>query len=100
MTDTASPPLPQPASPEINLYDLFLGTLTVGIFGVITSFLSQVFLAPSKKQIAEQAEEQARVRNAAKSELDMLQNQLADVQGELTEIKLLLKDQLANGKQP
>jgi voltage-gated potassium channel len=69
----------------------------IGIFGVITSFLSQAFLAPSKKegaeQAAKQAAEQERARDTAKSELDALQGQIASLQGELSEIKALLKAQ-------
>lgn len=64
----------------------------IGIFGVITSFLSQAFLTSSKKESTAKAEEQARVRSVAISEITLLQNQIAGLQNELSEIKSLLKE--------
>jgi voltage-gated potassium channel len=68
----------------------------IGIFGVITSFLSQAFLAPSKKESAEQAEEQQRVRSATQGDMEQLQSQLAGLQDELSEIKSLMKSRQAD----
>jgi voltage-gated potassium channel len=72
---------------------LAMMTLGIGIFGVLTSFMSNVLLAPPKTEQSEGAPAASASALAPEpSDLERLHAEMAGLRDELAEIKALLRD--------
>lgn len=83
-----------PVSNGGRIVGMVLMTLGIGLFGVLTSFMSSLFLAPSSADTEAAAATDSAAENKREGEVAQVTQELAAMRAELAEIRQLLKQQL------